>query len=88
MVKIIKNLAVLLLIIVSVGFTESARKNSPLLVEDEGSRRNRPAGECFVFFSFQMFFTVRRPSFARDVDVSKKNFNLNSAQHTRTCVSR
>lgn len=48
-----KNLATLLLIIVSVGLVESARKNSPLLVEDEGSRRNRPAGECFVFLPFK-----------------------------------
>jgi hypothetical protein len=43
-----KRIAVLLLaLIVFTGLANCARQKSPLLVEDDGSRRNRPAGEFF-----------------------------------------
>jgi hypothetical protein len=46
-----KRIAVLLLaLIVFTGLANCARQKSPLLVEDDGSRRNRPAGEFFLSF--------------------------------------
>jgi hypothetical protein len=41
-----KRVAVLLLALITLtGLAKCARQKSPLLVEDDGSRRNRPAGE-------------------------------------------
>ncbi|CRK91207.1 CLUMA_CG004890, isoform A [Clunio marinus] len=45
MVKFIKRLVVLLVIIIFTGLVKCSRQKSPLIVEDDGSRRNRPA-EC------------------------------------------
>lgn len=45
-----KRLAVLLLALITLtGLAKCARQKSPLLVEDDNSRRNRPAGEFLCF---------------------------------------
>lgn len=44
--RLIKMLLMLLII----GLATCARSKSPLLVEDEGNRRNRPAGKALYSF--------------------------------------
>lgn len=41
---------IMLFIILTLGLAAYARGKSPLLVEDEGNRRNRPAGEFLSHF--------------------------------------
>ena len=42
------RLITMLLMLFIIGLATCARSKSPLLVEDEGNRRNRPAGK-FIF---------------------------------------
>jgi hypothetical protein len=37
-----------IVLITLLGLTQCARQKSPLLIEDDGNRRNRPAGELNV----------------------------------------
>jgi len=51
MANFIKHIAALLLIILSIGKLAScARKNSPLIVDDDSNRRNRPAGKFLLSY--------------------------------------
>lgn len=51
--------ALLLLLIASIGIANCARQKSPLLIEDEGNRRNRPAGEFLTINLSQLFLDSR-----------------------------
>lgn len=54
MANFVRNILAILLTLFFIGINVreiSARRHSPLLIEDDGSRRNRPAGK-FYFFIF------------------------------------
>lgn len=54
MATFVKRIAMLLLaLILFTGLAKCARQKSPLLVEDDGSRRNRPAGEFLSFIEIE-----------------------------------
>ena len=57
MANFVRNILAILLTLFFIGINVreiSARRHSPLLIEDDGSRRNRPAGE-FLLFHFFLF---------------------------------
>lgn len=74
--RIIKMLLMLLI----VGLATCARSKSPLIIEDEGNRRNRPAGKFFSFISLkirEIKFLKRIMWFQRNQDdffIEKKIF--------------
>lgn len=49
MAKFIKHSVALLFLVISIGLAKCGRQKSPLIVEDEGNRRNRPAGLLLIF---------------------------------------
>lgn len=56
MAKFIKHSAVLLFLVISIGLAKCGRQKSPLIVEDEGNRRNRPAGMWTVIMQMMSHY--------------------------------
>lgn len=76
MANFMKQIIVLLTLLVIIGLANCARQKSPLLVEDDGSRRNRPAGKSQDLFLPKLSITSNQVTFAWSIKIVAHSRNL------------